>query len=114
MHVKNRNAWLVLLFLAVPTLSNAEPSSHIRVLAASCAACHGTDGSSVGGTPVLAALDRSHFILQMQSFRDGSRSSTVMHHHAKGLTSQEIEQLADYFSAQPRHVPAALMPLGNL
>lgn len=85
------------------------PEPHLRVLAASCAACHGTNGNSVGGTPVLAGLDRAHFILQMQGFRSGARSSTVMARHAKGLTEDEIAQLAEYFAAQPRR--AAFVPL---
>jgi len=92
----------------------AADSSHIKTLAASCAACHGTNGNSVGGTPVLAGLDKSHFIKQMQSFRDGGRESTVMHHHAKGLTPEEIDLLADYFSLQPRSGVSAPMPLGAL
>ena len=84
---------------------------HTRTLAASCAACHGPNGNSVGGTPVLAGLDRSHFLLQMQSFRNGARASTVMHHHAKGLTFEEIEALADYFSVQPRQAASAPMSM---
>lgn len=104
---------LALLSVATP-LQAAESDSHLRVLASSCAACHGSNGNSAGGTPVLAGLDRSHFILQMQSFRDGSRNSSVMHHHAKGLTPQEIEQLADHFAVQQRAASNAPMPLGNL
>jgi cytochrome subunit of sulfide dehydrogenase len=76
--------------------------AHIQVLASSCAACHGTGGNSVGGTPVLAALDKTYFSKQMLAFRNGDRASTVMHHHAKGLTLEEIDQLATYFSNQPR------------
>jgi sulfide dehydrogenase cytochrome subunit len=114
MRVTSLNAWLALACLALPALSSAESGGHIRVLAASCAACHGTDGNSVGGTPVLAGLDRTHFILQMQAFRSGERSSTVMHHHAKGLTPDEIEQLAGYFSAQPRSIGTSPLPLGAL
>jgi cytochrome subunit of sulfide dehydrogenase len=91
-----------------------EHGGHLRVLAASCAACHGADGNSIGGTPVLAGLDRTQFITQMQAFRNGALASTVMHHHAKGLTPQEIEQLADYFSAQPRKAASSPMPLGAL
>ena len=102
-----------LLFVVLSAQAAGE-DNHLRVLAASCAACHGMDGNSVGGTPVLAGLDRSHFMLQMQSFRDGTRASSVMHHHAKGLTQQEIEQLADHFAAQPRGAAAPLIPLGNL
>ncbi|MCX7627792.1 MAG: c-type cytochrome [Methylophilaceae bacterium] len=97
---------------ALPT--GVSGDDHVRVLAASCAACHGTAGNSVGGTPKLAGLDRSHFILQMQSFRDGSRPSSVMHHHAKGLTLQEIEQLADHFATQPRLAGQAPRPLGGM
>lgn len=75
---------------------------HTRTLAASCAACHGTNGNSHSTTPVLASLDATHFISQMQAFKDNSRPSTVMHHHAAGLTKTEIEQLAHYFSQQKR------------
>ena len=92
----------------------ADNGGHVQVLAASCAACHGMNGNSIGGTPVLAGLDRSFFMQQMQAFRDGSRASTVMHHHALGLTFQEIEQLAGYFSAQPRQMAISPLPLGAL
>ena len=78
------------------------PRPHIQTLAASCAACHGSQGNSVGGTSVLAGLDASHFVLQMTAFRNGSRSSTVMHRHAKGLTVEEINDLAVYFAQQKR------------
>jgi cytochrome subunit of sulfide dehydrogenase len=104
---------LVLMSVTLPVPAT-EVDSHLRVLAASCAACHGSNGNSVGGTPVLAGLDRSHFILQMQSFRDGSRSSSVMHHHAKGLNPQEIEQLAEHFSLERRAASNAPIPLGGL
>jgi sulfide dehydrogenase cytochrome subunit len=97
----------VLLWLACCTqVALADP--HLRVLAASCAACHGTNGNSVGGTPVLASLAPNYFITQMQAFRSGTLPSTVMHRHAKGLTEAEINQLAEYFAAQPRH--AATIP----
>lgn len=76
--------------------------AHVQVLASSCAACHGTGGNSAGGTPVLAGLDSHYFTKQMLAFRSGDRASTVMHHHARGLTREEIDQLAAYFSLQPR------------
>ncbi len=81
---------------------NSIDNPHIQTLAASCAVCHGSHGNSVGGTSVLAGLDASHFVLQMMSFRNGSRSSTVMHRHAKGLTVEEINDLAFYFAQQKR------------
>lgn len=105
-------ALTVVLLMSYALVAGAvDANSHLRVLAASCAACHGTNGNSVGGTPVLAGLDRAHFVVQMKAFRAGERPSTVMHHHAKGLTEAEVEQLADYFFTLPRKASAAPMPL---
>ncbi len=87
---------------------NAQEDIHIRTLAASCAACHGTHGNSHSKTPVLAGLDATHFVKQMQAFKNDARESTVMHHHAKGLTAKEIEQLAVYFSHKKRTTPPVL------
>lgn len=100
---KHHLRWmLVLLMMNLGTAQAADDDIHIRTLAASCAACHGTNGNSVGGTPVLAGLDHGHFVSQMMAFRSGARASTVMHHHAKGLTPEEIDRLATYFAGQKR------------
>lgn len=82
--------------------ASADVSTHARNMAASCAACHGTNGNSVGGTPILTGLDKSLFVKQMQDFKTGARPATVMHQHAKGYTTDEIELLGDFFSAQKR------------
>lgn len=96
---------LTFLFLSgavSSTETNQTNFIHIRTLAASCAACHGTNGNSHSTTPVLAGLDATYFSNQMLAFKNGRRASTVMHHHAKGLTDDEIMQLANYFSEQKR------------
>lgn len=82
--------------------AKAAMDAQTRQLGASCAACHGTNGHSVGGTPVLAGLKRDHFIKQLKDFKSGARPATVMHRHAKGYSDAEIEKLADYFAAQKR------------
>lgn len=91
-------AALVLLSLSAETGADAQA----RQLAATCSACHGTNGHSVGGTPVLAGLNRAHFIKQMKDFKSGARPATVMHRHANGYNDAEIEKMADYFAAQKR------------
>lgn len=73
---------------------------HIRTLAASCAACHGSNGNALQGNAILAGMDGSYFTTQMLAFKDGSRPATVMHRHAKGLNIDEINLLADYFAKQ--------------
>lgn len=96
---------LAVVTLVAPALAGAS-DTHIRTLAGSCAACHGTHGNSVGGTPVLAGMQAEAFVGKMHAFRAGEQASTVMFRHAKGLTEEEIRQLAIHFSQQPR-VPAA-------
>ncbi|HSH54386.1 MAG TPA: c-type cytochrome [Methylotenera sp.] len=86
-----------------PSQVTTEPIArhvHTRSLAASCAACHGTNGNSSGNAAKLAGMDSTYFVAQMQAFKSGERASTVMHRHVKGLNPQEISDLAEYFSAQ--------------
>ena len=86
---------------AVPTAraDDANPNAG-RDLAASCAACHGTNGRAVGGFPVLAGKDRDTLIAALRGFRDGTHKASVMHQHAKGYTEAEAALVADYFSRQ--------------
>lgn len=87
---------------------------HVRSLAASCASCHGTNGNDAENNVTdthlakLAGMDTKYFITQMLAFKSGERVATVMHHHAKGLNSDEISDLAEYFSAQVPKTSALL------
>lgn len=95
---------------------------HIRSLAASCAACHGTQGNAVRNSaevrtevsteqiPPLAGTNKTDIIAKLQAFKSGGRTATVMHRHAKGLSPQEITALAEYFSAQTPHISTPLTP----
>lgn len=112
-------ALLLITSVCLPIIGNAaevsvfsaEQNTHIRTMAASCAACHGTLGNAVGNNSttdtsganaVLAGIDPAEFTTKMLGFKDGSRKATVMHHHAKGLNVDEINQLAVHFSQQKR------------
>jgi len=93
--------------LAQPAV--AADAQYARSLAATCFACHGTDGRSVNGVPPsLAGQNRDYLLKQMQEFRDGKRPATIMHQHAKGYTNEQLELIAGYFaSVTPgRAVPA--------
>ena len=84
----------------VVSIANQTVTPHIRTLAASCAACHGSNGNAIAGSAVLAGMNTAYFTKQMAAFKDGSRPATVMHHHAKGLHEDEINLLALQFSQQ--------------
>ena len=75
----------------------------VRALAANCAACHGTNGYSVGGAvPGLAGANKEYFVAQMKAFKEGKREATVMHQIAKGYSDAEIAAIADFFAAQKK------------
>ena len=76
----------------------------VRALAASCAACHGTDGRPVQGSlvGVLAGRSKNDLVQIMTQYKSGQRPATVMHQIAKGYTDAEIAAMADHFSKQAR------------
>ncbi len=86
----------------IPVVPREEQEANARLLTASCAACHGTEGYSVGITPVLAGTGKEYFIRQMLDFKSGARPGTVMNHHASGYTEAEIVMMAEYFAAKDR------------
>lgn len=90
----------------------ADRQLHIRSLAASCVACHSAQqySAALSNVPYLPlfGMDKTFFITQMQAFKTGERTSTVMHRHAKGLNAQEVSDLADYFAVQKLNKPQAL------
>jgi cytochrome c553 len=73
-----------------------------RSLAATCAACHGTDGHAVAtsATPRLAGLDKDTFLREMREFRAGTRPFTVMQQIAKGFNDDQTGRLAEYFAGR--------------
>lgn len=83
-----------------PVLAGADP--RVRTLAATCSACHGTDGHAVAGVAGLRLAGRSKadFVRLMRGFRDGTRAATVMQQIAKGYDNEQIDALGDYFAAQ--------------
>lgn len=98
---------------------SAEQATHVRTLAASCAACHGTQGNALekaGGTaseennPVLAGRTREDLLSKLLGFRDGTRKATIMHQHSRGLSLEEIDMLATHFSMQKRVIRPPLSP----
>lgn len=68
-----------------------------------CAGCHGMDGKSVApGFPNLAGQDLTYLKNQLKNFRDKTRTggqSAIMVGMAAGLSDEDINNLAMYFSS---------------
>jgi sulfide dehydrogenase cytochrome subunit len=87
--------------LAAAAPAGAADAVDPALLADSCAACHGTGGSSVGGAPTISNLTVDYFVLAMKDYASGARPATVMNRIAKGYTEAEIAAMAQYFDKQP-------------
>lgn len=82
---------------AAPAL--AGPSG--EAMAATCAGCHGPNGSSFGPvTPTIASLSIDYFVMSMKDYRDGKRPATVMDRIAKAYTDADINEMAKVFQKQ--------------
>jgi cytochrome c553 len=109
MHAHRFAGFLQVPLLALAILCSAAQAQdaktlYLRSLAATCANCHGTAGRPVlnPAVPGLAGIPAVYMIEQMKAFKSGARSASVMHQLAKGYSDAQIEQLAAYFSAQPK------------
>ena len=94
-------ALAALLFAAAGVPAFAADNINGRNWAATCTGCHGTNGHSEGGIPLLAGLDKAYIVNAMKEFKAGTRPATVMHQHAKGYSDEQIERIAEHFAAQP-------------
>ena len=74
-----------------------------RSLAASCAACHGTDGRAQPGMVSLAGSNKDDMVRKMLDYKaDRVPAATIMHQLSKGYTDEQIAAIAGYFAAQKR------------
>lgn len=107
-------AGCVFALMAAGASAQAQDSTIARSLAATCTACHGTDGRSVGGTPPsLAGRDQGELLRTMKEFKTGKRPATVMHQHAKGYSDAQLELISNYF-AGVKPGPAAAAPAARV
>lgn len=92
--------------------SNALFASDVVSLVKMCEGCHGKDGNSVQpDVPIIAGFSDEGFLNTMDVFRENERIAmrfhkpgepeTVMNTIAQGLSDEDVETLADYFSRRP-------------
>jgi cytochrome c553 len=90
------------LWAAVEPASAQGPDRQARVWAASCAACHGTDGRAQVAAVPLAGRDVELTYRALIELKTGQRpAATVMHQHAKGYTDEELRRIALFFASVP-------------
>jgi cytochrome c553 len=72
-----------------------------KAKAAGCAGCHGLNGTSNNPMyPNLAGQKDMYLVKAMKDYRDGKRKDPMMEGMAKGLTDDEIANLAAFYASQ--------------
>lgn len=94
--------WCALLYLlaSLPLGARAADAA-VEQKAQACITCHGPQGQS--SSPTLPSLDgqTSRYLFdQLRDFEAGRRPSETMTPIAKTLSPEDMQALADYFSAQ--------------
>ena len=82
-----------------------------------CVACHGADGnSSVPNFPKLAGQSANYIVKQLTDMKSGARTVPEMAAFLPGLSDQDIQDLAAYYSeqsVQPGAADPKLVELGQ-
>jgi cytochrome subunit of sulfide dehydrogenase len=92
--------WLAVGAVCLAAAGAQAQVNQIRVWAAACANCHGTEGRALSGMVSLAGKD--DIAQQMLDFKNGRKPATLMHQIAKGYSDEQIQQIAAYFAAQKK------------
>lgn len=94
-------------WLAAGVLCAAAAGAHaqvdqVRVWAAACANCHGTEGRAEPGMAALAGRDQAELHKILLEYKAGTRPATLMHQVSKGYSDEQLAQIAGYFAAQKK------------
>jgi sulfide dehydrogenase cytochrome subunit len=94
--------WLAAGLLCASAVGAHAQVNQIRVWAAACANCHGTDGRAEPGMAALAGRDQAELQKILLEYKTGTRPATLMHQITKGYSDEQLSQIAGYFAAQKK------------
>jgi len=94
--------WCITTTLLCAAAGAQAEVTQIKVWAAACANCHGTNGQAQPGMESLAGKDKAELAQKLLDFKAGRRPATIMHQLSKGYTDEQIQQLAAHFAALPK------------
>lgn len=67
-----------------------------------CAACHGAEGNKPAApeNPILAGQHPDYLVKALRDYKAGKRNNPIMKAFAATLTTQDMQDLAAWFSSQ--------------
>ena len=91
----------VLAFASTAALANGNAANG-KTKAATCFACHGTDGNSVDPQyPRLAGQYNLYLQQVLHEYKSGQRDNPIMKGMVATLSDQDIKDISAYFSSLP-------------
>jgi cytochrome subunit of sulfide dehydrogenase len=102
MKMTRTKKWLVAGALGTAAMWAQAEVNQVRVWAAACANCHGTEGRALQGMEALAGKDKDEMLQKLLDFKNGRKPATIMHQLSKGYTDEQLAQISAYFAAQKK------------
>lgn len=94
------SAFALLLTMVSPLMAAGDAAAG-KEKSTVCAACHGADGnSSIPMNPILAGQYADYIVRALKDYKTGDRQNAIMNGIAAGLSEEDMEDLAAYFSSQ--------------
>ncbi|GLQ99636.1 c-type cytochrome [Dyella mobilis] len=92
---------MALVLASSPLLASGNAENG-KAKAATCFACHGSDGNAVDPQyPRLAGQYNEYIQQALHEYKDGRRGNAIMKGFVGNLSDQDIEDIAAYFSSMP-------------
>jgi len=89
-----------LVSVEVHALDRGDPERG-KQLSAACVACHDADGNSSNPQfPRIAGQHADYMVQALKAYKSGARKNAIMAGIVTGLSEQDMEDLAAYFSRQ--------------
>ncbi|MFV8835636.1 cytochrome c [Aquisalimonas sp.] len=89
------------LMISAPALAidRGDPSVGQQIAEDQCIACHAVDGSQSNPEwPKLSGQYADYLFRSLQQYQDGTRENAVMQGQVEGLSTQDLRDLASYYS----------------
>ncbi|MBE8163034.1 MAG: cytochrome c [Bdellovibrionaceae bacterium] len=91
---------ICMVFGFISSVQAAGNAKKGKARAATCFACHGAKGISVSPVwPNLAGQKQAYLVKQLKAFKSGARKDPSMKPMVAGLSVQDMEDIAAYFSS---------------
>lgn len=90
-----------LMLTTAPALYAAGDAAKGEAKAGDCVGCHGRGGKSMNPDyPNLAGQKENYLVKAIKAYRDGARKDAMMSMMVKGLSDEDISNLAAYYAGQ--------------